>query len=61
MLEFVFLGVVLLGVVWSYALALEKGVPWFDWNGQKRGSSGDKGDRLKQSLKGENPFSLGDL
>ncbi len=36
MFEFVFLGIVFLWVVWSYALALEKGVPWFDWNGKKR-------------------------
>lgn len=36
MFEFVFLGIVFLWVVRSYALAVEKGVPWFDWSGQKR-------------------------
>ncbi len=51
MFESVFLGVVLLGMVWSYALALEKGVPWFDWNGQKRMQSRRQGRSPKTSLK----------
>lgn len=58
MLEFVFLGVVLLGVVWSYALALEKGVPWFDWNGQKRGQQRRQGRSPKTSLERGKSFQF---